>query len=203
MALGQLLQWSGYPIVVLLQEVEAQPARFVVHCLYWHTFTVPSSSSDDVAIPVRRDAQWPRGDAGPRNSDYRRLLRKPWTTRMDPTYVDGRLVPLEVQAATGLDQFPARHLRRILRWRARNSSTSWDRSRPNTSQFFRTDVHAPITLRTDGTFNHQRGCVFTRACNTLAAGDTPLNTLNGVLGSPKNRLRRHGRYCHKMALHVW
>ena len=35
--------------------------------------------------------------------------------RIEPTYVSGRLVPPEVQAAVGLDQFLARHLRPILR----------------------------------------------------------------------------------------
>ena len=43
------------------------------------------------------------------------FLGKPFTTRIEPTYVSGRLVPPEVQAAVGLDQFRARHLRPILR----------------------------------------------------------------------------------------
>ena len=52
-ALRQLLQWSGYPAVVLLQEVGALPPRFMLHCLYWHTFAVVSSSSASVGILVR------------------------------------------------------------------------------------------------------------------------------------------------------
>ena len=61
-ALRQLLQWSGYPAVLLLQEVGALPAPFVFHCLYWHTFAVVSSSSVSVAILVRRDSQLHIGD---------------------------------------------------------------------------------------------------------------------------------------------
>ena len=62
-------------------------------------------------VPLAR----PGGVKGPAKSDYRRLLRKPYTARIEPTYVSGRLVPLEVQAAVGLDQFRARHLCPILR----------------------------------------------------------------------------------------
>ena len=57
----------------------------------------------------------PRGVKGPTKLDYRRLLRKPHTARIEPTYVSGRVVPLEVQAAVGLDQFRTHHLRPILR----------------------------------------------------------------------------------------
>ena len=57
----------------------------------------------------------PGGVTGPAKSDYRRLLRKPYTARIEPTYVSGKLVPPEVHAAVGLDQFRARHLRPILR----------------------------------------------------------------------------------------
>ena len=52
---------------------------------------------------------------GPAKSDYRWLLRKPYAARIEPTYVTGRLVPPEVQAAVGREQFCARHLRPILR----------------------------------------------------------------------------------------
>ena len=62
-------------------------------------------------IPLAR----PEGVTGPSKADYRRLMRKPFTSRIEPTYVSGRLVPLEVQAAVGLDQFRAWHLRPILR----------------------------------------------------------------------------------------
>ena len=62
-------------------------------------------------IPLAR----PEGVIGPSKTDYRRLMRKPFTTRVEPTYVSGWLVPPEVQAAVGLDQFRARHLRPILR----------------------------------------------------------------------------------------
>ena len=31
--LRQLLQWSGYPVVVFLHEVGALPAWFLFHCL--------------------------------------------------------------------------------------------------------------------------------------------------------------------------
>ena len=41
-------------------------------------------------------------------------MRKPYTARIKPTYVRGRLVPPEVHAAVGLDQFCARHLHSIL-----------------------------------------------------------------------------------------
>ena len=57
MALRQLLQWSGYPAVVLLQETGMLPPRFVFHYLYWHTFTLVSSSPTSVAILVRRASQ--------------------------------------------------------------------------------------------------------------------------------------------------
>ena len=40
---------------------------------------------------------------------------KSYTARIEPTYVSGRLIPPEVQAAVGLDQFRARHVRPILR----------------------------------------------------------------------------------------
>ena len=62
LALRQLLQWSEYPAVVLLQDTGILPPRFVFHCLYWHTFTVVSSSSAGVAILVRRDSQLHIGD---------------------------------------------------------------------------------------------------------------------------------------------
>ena len=62
-ALRQVLQWSEYPAVVLLQETGVLPPRFVFHCLYWHTFTVVSSSSGGVAILVRRDSQLHIGDS--------------------------------------------------------------------------------------------------------------------------------------------
>ena len=62
MALRQLIQWSGYPAVVLLQETGVLPPRFVFHCLYWHTFTVVTSSSASVTILVRRDSQLHIGD---------------------------------------------------------------------------------------------------------------------------------------------
>ena len=52
-ALWQLLRWSGYPAVVLLQELEVLLARFVFHRLYWHTSTVVSSLATGVATPVR------------------------------------------------------------------------------------------------------------------------------------------------------
>ena len=52
-------------------------------------------------VPLAR----PGGVAGPAKLDYRRLLRKPYTARIEPTYVSGRLVHLEVHAAVGLDQF--------------------------------------------------------------------------------------------------
>ena len=57
----QLLQWSGYRAVVFLQETRLLLPRFVVHCLYWHTDTVVSSSSAGVAIPVPRDTQLQMG----------------------------------------------------------------------------------------------------------------------------------------------
>ena len=62
-------------------------------------------------VPLAR----PGGVTGPAKLDYRRLLRKPYTTCIEPTYVSGRLVPQEVQVAVGLDQFRARHPRPILR----------------------------------------------------------------------------------------
>ena len=62
MALRQLLQWSEYPAVVLLQETGILPPRFVFHCLCCHTFTVVSSSSAGVAILFRRDSQLHIGD---------------------------------------------------------------------------------------------------------------------------------------------
>ena len=55
------------------------------------------------------------GVKGPAKSDYRRLLRKPYKARIEPTYASGHLVPPQVQAAVGLDKFRARHLRPILR----------------------------------------------------------------------------------------
>ena len=64
-----------------------------------------------VVVPLARLG----GVKGPAKSDDRRLLRKPYTARIEPTYVSGRLAPPEVQAAVGLDQFRARHLRPILR----------------------------------------------------------------------------------------
>ena len=62
-------------------------------------------------VPLAR----PGRVVGPAKSDYRRLLGKPYTARIKPTHVSGRLVPQEVQAAVGLDPFRARHLRPILR----------------------------------------------------------------------------------------
>ena len=62
MALRQLLQWSGYPAVVLLKETAILPPHFVFHCLYWNTFTLVTSSSAGVAILVRRDSQPHIGD---------------------------------------------------------------------------------------------------------------------------------------------
>ena len=62
MALRQLIQWSGHPVVVLLQETGVLPPRFVFHCLYWHTFTVVNSSSAGVTILERRDSQLHIGD---------------------------------------------------------------------------------------------------------------------------------------------
>ena len=61
-------------------------------------------------VPLAR----PTGVTGPANSDYRRLIRKPYTVRIEPTHLSGRLVSLEVQAAVGLDQFQARDLHPIL-----------------------------------------------------------------------------------------
>ena len=52
---------------------------------------------------------------GSTKSDYCRLMRKPYTAGIEPNYVSGRLVPPEVQAAVGLDEFRAHHLRPILR----------------------------------------------------------------------------------------
>ena len=60
-ALRQLLQWSGYPAVVLLQEI-GTPPPVIFHCLYWHTFAAVSSSSAGVAILVRPDSQLRIGD---------------------------------------------------------------------------------------------------------------------------------------------
>ena len=54
------------------------------------------------------------GVTGPSKTDYRRLMRKPFPSCIEPTYVTGRPVPREVQAAVGLDQFRAPHLRPIL-----------------------------------------------------------------------------------------
>ena len=62
MALRQLLQWSGYPAMVLLQETGTLPPLFVFHCLSWHTFTIVSSLSAGVTILVRRDSQLHIGD---------------------------------------------------------------------------------------------------------------------------------------------
>ena len=56
MALRQLLQWSGYPAVVLLQETGVPPPRFVFHCLYRNTFTTVASSFAGATILVRRDS---------------------------------------------------------------------------------------------------------------------------------------------------
>ena len=61
MALRQLLPWSGDPAVVFLQETGVSPPRFVFHCLYWHTYTVVSSSSAGVAILVSWDSQLQMG----------------------------------------------------------------------------------------------------------------------------------------------
>ena len=38
------------------------PPQFMFHCLYWHIFTVVSSSSAGVAVLVRRDSQLHVGD---------------------------------------------------------------------------------------------------------------------------------------------
>ena len=57
----------------------------------------------------------PGGTARPSTPDYRRVLRKPFTARIEPTYISGRLVPPEMQAVVGLDQFRAQHLRPLLR----------------------------------------------------------------------------------------
>ena len=62
-------------------------------------------------IPLAR----PKGVTGPSKTDYRRLMWKPFTSRIEPPYASGRLVPPEVQAAGGLDPFRARHLHLILR----------------------------------------------------------------------------------------
>ena len=43
--------------MVLLQEKGVLPPRFVFHCLYWHTFTVVTSTSAGVTILVPRDSQ--------------------------------------------------------------------------------------------------------------------------------------------------
>ena len=74
----------------------------------WEVVGLERSLED---VPLAR----PRGVNGPAKSDYRRLLQNPYTARIEPTYVIGRLVPPEVQAAVGLDQFRARHLRPVLR----------------------------------------------------------------------------------------
>ena len=50
-------------------------------------------------IPLAR----PKGVTGPSKTNYRRLMRKPFTSRIEPTCVNGRLLPPEVQAAVGLD----------------------------------------------------------------------------------------------------
>ena len=65
------------------------------------------------------------GVKGPAKSDYRRHLRKPYTARIEPTYVTGRPVSPEVQAAVDLDQFRARHLRPILRCTQECPCDSW------------------------------------------------------------------------------
>ena len=62
MALRQLLQWAEYPEVFLLQEMGVLSPRFVLHCLYGHTFAKVASSSDRVAILVRRDSNLHIGD---------------------------------------------------------------------------------------------------------------------------------------------
>ena len=61
-ALRPLLQWCGFFAVVFLQEIGTRPPHFMFHCLYWHTFTVVSSSFAGVAILVRRDSQLHVGD---------------------------------------------------------------------------------------------------------------------------------------------
>ena len=61
-ALCQMVQWSGYPPVVLLQEVGVLPSHFVLHCLYWQTYTAVSSSSAGVAVLVWHDSQLHIGD---------------------------------------------------------------------------------------------------------------------------------------------
>ena len=38
------------------------PSRLVFHCLYWHTFTMVSSSSSGVAVLVLRDSHLHIGD---------------------------------------------------------------------------------------------------------------------------------------------
>ena len=53
----QLLEWSGYPAVVLLPEVGVLPSRSAFHRLYWHTFTARSSSSAGVAVLVGHDSR--------------------------------------------------------------------------------------------------------------------------------------------------
>ena len=58
-----LLQASGYPAVVLLQERGLLPSRLALHYLCWHTFRVVSSSSTGVGILVRRDSQPHIGDS--------------------------------------------------------------------------------------------------------------------------------------------
>ena len=62
MALRQLIQWSGYPAVVLLQETGVLPPPLVFHCVYWHTFTVVTSSFAGVTILVRHNSQLHIGD---------------------------------------------------------------------------------------------------------------------------------------------
>ena len=61
-------------------------------------------------IPLAR----PEGNAGPSKADYRCLMRKPFTSCIEPTYDSGLLVPPEVQVAVGLDKIRAGHLRCIL-----------------------------------------------------------------------------------------
>ena len=61
-ALRQLLQWSGYPVVVLLQEVGILPSRFTFYCLCWHTFTSVTSLLAGVPVLVRRDSNLYIGD---------------------------------------------------------------------------------------------------------------------------------------------
>ena len=82
------------------------------------------------------------GVTGPSKSDYRRLMGKPFIARIEPTYVSGWLVPPEVQATVGVDQFRARHLRPILRRTEAEvcAAIPW-----------RVDVMPPLTVTIDST----------------------------------------------------